>query len=49
MMKTHTNIEAVTIFEEDCESKDLFPLVKEVHDGREAELMSRMERYYAVD
>ena len=49
MMKTHTNIEAVTSFEEDCESKDLFPLVKEVHDGHEAELISRMERYYAVD
>ena len=49
MMKNHTNIEAVTIFEEDCEFKDLFPLAKEVYDGHEAELMSSMERDYAVD
>ena len=49
MMKNHTNIEAVTIFEEDCESKDSFTLAKEVHYGCEAELMSRMVRDYAVD
>ena len=38
MMKTHTNIEAVTICEEACEAKKIFPLAKEVHDGRESEL-----------
>ena len=49
MMKTHTNIEAVTIFEEACEAKDFFPLAKLVHDGREYELSSMVERYYAVN
>ena len=38
MMKTHTNIEAVTIFEEACEAKKIFALDKEVHDGHEYEL-----------
>ena len=49
MVKTHTNIEAVTIFEEACEAKDFFILDRYVHDGREYELRSMVGKYYAVN